>query len=89
MHMCVSESVLFLFLHHLRLLWGWLACPSGNPAESLVLLYLLPSPLLSNHWLLFNHVRDSLPLRHGYNIKQLLKYRGFEFVVSKASGRSL
>jgi hypothetical protein len=63
MHICMkSVRVSFLFLHHLHpgnLQWGWLACTAHT--QTLVLLaLLLLNPLLSNYWLLLNHVRDSL-----------------------------
>ena len=64
MHICVEECA------HVvsgpassppgNLQWGWLACTANT--QTLVLLVPLPlNPLLSNHLLMLNHVRDSLP----------------------------
>jgi hypothetical protein len=86
-----------LFLHHLRpgsFQLGWLACPAHTQILVLLVL-LLVNPLLSNHWLLLNHVRDSLrrgtKLLNGAKtiVKIALILRLKIFVVSKASGRSL
>jgi hypothetical protein len=57
-----------------------LPCPKGNPAhtQTLVLLYLLLIPLLSNHWLL-NHLRE---IRDTVLTKTFVKncrYRGYKF----------
>jgi len=97
MRACTRVCVPFLFLQHLRPgnhQCGWLACPKGNPAhtQTLVLLYLLLSPLLSNHWLLLIR-RTPFHDGRGFNTRTIVENcpdtGALNSVISMANGRSL